>query len=166
MGTGLPDRYVCCVRNEKIAAAASLAVALVNWCRASLTHTRKCNFKSTEEATQKVEQTFGCAPVDEDNIATYCTTSTGSNIICRSNPTPQQRHSKQRQLRKQELLEELEHVKERQERLYHQKKELELVQLRQRQRRQQKKRQRLGTQLIREREEEHRRIFQEREPRL
>jgi TolA-binding protein len=160
MGTGLPDRYVCCVRNEKIAVAASLAVAFVNWCRASLTHTRKCNFKSTEEATQKVEQTFGCAPVDEDNVFTYCTTSTGSNIICRGMQPPQQRHEKQHELRKQELQEELKYVKERQERLNRKRKALQ----RQMQLKQQKKRQLWVTQLHKERHEEHRRIRQQLDP--
>jgi beta-glucosidase-like glycosyl hydrolase len=157
--------------------AASLGVALFGVVLHSLSHSHylihKCNFKfeSTEEATQKVEQTFGCAPVDDDNIVSYCTTSTGSNIICRGNQSPQQRYEKQHELRKQELREELEHVKERQERLlelqqkrHRQNKELHRVQQRQVQLQQQKKRLRWQTQLLRQRQEEHRRIRQEREP--
>jgi hypothetical protein len=147
-----------------IAAAASLSVALADWCRASLTHILKCNFKLTEEATQKVEQTFGCAPVDEDNIFSYCTTSTGSNIICRGTQPPQQRQEKQYQLRKQELQEELKYVKERQERLHRKRKALQRQMQLKQELKQQKKRQLWVTQLNKERHEEHRRIRQELDP--
>lgn len=141
MGTGLPARYV---RNENDIASERMLVDQRNVTTVYIFGTVlrpltqvKLNFESTEEATLRVEQTFGCGlMIDADKI---CASETDhkktKNNIRRSKPRP--KVTKQLQIRQQDIQTELQQVIQRQEQLLQKKEQRqqhkELQRVRQRQ---------------------------------